>query len=288
MKHWKRECEALFEAGRAIDDEPTARDRERIARGVAARLAEGAAAAGALHAATTVGVSTGLSKAAPVFTLAKFLVPLAIGAAGLTVAATMTKRAPSSAPQTIASAPLRTQAPARAGVVPSSSAPRSSSLAPTAISVAVAPAPKLAVPSPSPAIEQARATLPPPPIEPGGAAVAHPESIATARIAAPASASSSPSDDDAVAELQLVRRIDTTLRGADYATALSLLNEHDARFGHGHLAEECDAARVLASCGASPTTTTRAAACTFVAEHPQSPMRGRIERTCAATCEGER
>jgi rhodanese-related sulfurtransferase len=79
-------------------------------------------------------------------------------------------------------------------------------------------------------------------------------------------------------EASLVGAIDAALRGGDGAGALGLAAEHERRFPHGALAQEREGARVVARCMSGQRSA--AAASSFLAAHPRSPMRARIGAAC--------
>jgi hypothetical protein len=83
------------------------------------------------------------------------------------------------------------------------------------------------------------------------------------------------------AETELFQRAQLALQADDATTALALLNEHAQRFPNGQLAEECDAARVLALCGAGQQIEAAAAGAAFLKAHPDSMQAARVRSSCA-------
>jgi hypothetical protein len=60
------------------------------------------------------------------------------------------------------------------------------------------------------------------------------------------------------------------------------LDEHARRFPRGALAEEREAARVLALCAQGRASEARASASAFVASNPRSPFAAQVRRSCAS------
>ncbi|MEO7109908.1 MAG: hypothetical protein ABI183_05680, partial [Polyangiaceae bacterium] len=83
------------------------------------------------------------------------------------------------------------------------------------------------------------------------------------------------------AELELINRAQQALQAEDANEALALLNEHARRFPNGALAEERDAARVLALCGAGRQEDAATAGAAFLSAHPDSPLATRVRSSCA-------
>jgi hypothetical protein len=86
---------------------------------------------------------------------------------------------------------------------------------------------------------------------------------------------SSPDD-----EARIVGEIDAALRAGDAATASRLVDEHARRYPRGALVPEREGARVIARCLSGARASSGAGA--YIAAHPRSPMRGRIEAACGA------
>jgi hypothetical protein len=82
------------------------------------------------------------------------------------------------------------------------------------------------------------------------------------------------------AEAELLQRAQEALK-VDPNRALALLNEHAQRFPNGTLAEERDAARVLALCGAGRQEDAAIAGAAFLSAHPDSPLASRVRSSCA-------
>ncbi len=137
----------------------------------------------------------------------------------------------------------------------------------------------------APSTERAAATsaLSPPP--PGSAAPSSdaapvwnvsdlPSRPEPSRNAAPPRADSSGPDPAAlVAESQLIDGVRTALGRGDAAAALALLDQHDARFSRGALAEEAGALRVRALRSAGRADDADRAAKVFLARYPRSLFR---------------
>jgi hypothetical protein len=101
--------------------------------------------------------------------------------------------------------------------------------------------------------------------------------------AAPAARAEAPrSAADLVAEeASLLRAANGALARGDSSAALARLDEHAARFPHGALSAERQAARVFALCAAGRTAEARGAARAFLAAHPRSPLAAQVRRSCA-------
>lgn len=122
----------------------------------------------------------------------------------------------------------------------------------------------------------ARAIPPAPAIlaESGGASA--PGSIPASPAVLPASPR-----DRVAEEAALLRAAHAALARGDAAGALDRLEVHAARFPSGSLVEERRAARVLALCAAGRAVEARAAAATFLAASPRSPLAAQVRRACA-------
>ncbi|MEO8875537.1 MAG: hypothetical protein ABI461_08120 [Polyangiaceae bacterium] len=83
------------------------------------------------------------------------------------------------------------------------------------------------------------------------------------------------------AEVELIQHAQQALAANDASTALALLNEHARRFPNGALAEERDAARVLALCGAGRQADASAMGAAFLNRYPTSPLASRVRSSCA-------
>jgi hypothetical protein len=304
---WNRECEALFEAGRSSEEEPSLEDRRRVAKRIAAQLAGASAiasvAAGASHAVPTVqtgaAATGGVVSATLTLPVAKVIALLALGfGAIMAVVAAVSippqkehplQVAPSATTQTtpvIASKATHVVAP-----LPPAPRPAPAPLtAPPALAnpdaVSSAPSPSVAV-APSAPSSTRRAT--PSTASARSAVTAAPTSVSdglgVATSPSEPAVQLQPSPHDTDGELRLVRAIDDALRRGDYAGALRALDAHDAAFGPGHFAQECAAARVLVGCGSGLTEAGRQSACAFFSRYPRSPMNERIQTSCSVRCE---
>ena len=86
-------------------------------------------------------------------------------------------------------------------------------------------------------------------------------------------------------ELQLVRAAQEALRNHEPARALTLLDEHAARFPLGLLREERSAARVFALCALDRRDDARTEAARLLREAPNSPHANRVRSSCVAADE---
>jgi hypothetical protein len=92
-------------------------------------------------------------------------------------------------------------------------------------------------------------------------------------------------DDDVAGEAALIRAAHAALARGDGAEALSALDRHTARYPHGALVEERQAARVFALCASGRVAEARDAAAAFVGESPRSPMVAQVRRACVPRSE---
>jgi hypothetical protein len=83
---------------------------------------------------------------------------------------------------------------------------------------------------------------------------------------------------DLAAETSLLRGADRALRAGDTATAVSLLDEHAARFPKGALAPERAAERLIVACEVGVAEPRRVEQ--FLATHPGAPLAARVRRAC--------
>ncbi len=84
------------------------------------------------------------------------------------------------------------------------------------------------------------------------------------------------------AELQFLRRAQVHRTAGRGAWALRALSEHAERFPNGLMQAERDATRILVLCDLNREQEARTAARAFRAHAPNSPLRRRIEASCAA------
>ena len=85
------------------------------------------------------------------------------------------------------------------------------------------------------------------------------------------------------AELRLLERVRVAIGQENYAAALSLIFEHEQRFGNGQLVEEREALRVSALSGLGRRDEARRAAATFEARFPLSPLRSTVSRMVSSS-----
>ena len=99
-------------------------------------------------------------------------------------------------------------------------------------------------------------------------------------LSAPASAAAASAPDDALIGRQVASldRAREALGAGDTARALALLDEHDARFPGGALAEEAAVVRVKALLAAGRSAEAGALGRRFVEGHPSSPYAAQITR----------
>lgn len=109
---------------------------------------------------------------------------------------------------------------------------------------------------------------------------ADPVALAAPPAPSPAPPEARRDEDTLEAEAQALHEVQAALRDRDSPRALRLIAEQNARFPHGQLGPEREAARVLALCASDPASGS-AALSKFVAAHPGSPLLGRLKAACA-------
>jgi hypothetical protein len=250
------DARALLAEVRGADD-PSADDRARVRRTLMATIAgttAGLAASGAASsaAASSAGTAVTLSLGAKI---AAVVLVGATAIGGTIAAAPWDEEEPAPV--------VEPQAPARAR----RSEPRA----------AIEPAPVAPV---APAVEDApiEEVVEAAPIE-----IAAPVRVeGRVRTAAPEPEEQAPlpSPSTLAEEVGLLRAAQSALNGGDHELALSRLSEHARRFPNGSMAEERDAARVLALCRAGRMDEARALAQRFLRERPSSPLAARVRASC--------
>lgn len=245
MSEWSSDSEELFRSARS-DLSPTASDRARVRQRLAAKLAAGAVAATVTTTATNAAAATNVAAAKTVTLglVAKIVAPVIVvgGVAAATVPTVIASRAEKDvAPAIVAPAPAKT----------------------SAARIAARAAEKETEEEKQKEAEPEVTSAPP---------------VETARMprAVPKNAAAAPPRADGADEVTLVAGIDAALRAGDVARANELIGEHERRFPRGLLVEEREGARVIARCMSG----SRSAAESFLAAHPRSPMRARIEAAC--------
>lgn len=106
---------------------------------------------------------------------------------------------------------------------------------------------------------------------------AHARRPAHAAQVVPAEATTAPSVAD---ELSLIREADQALRSNSFELAHELLSRHEREFPHGVLSEEREGLRVIERCSTLQSPLSATLAFDFVARHPRTLLRERIERIC--------
>ncbi len=242
----------------------------------------GAAGAGGAGAAGIAGAGASVAtKGLSLALIAKIAVPIVLAGAGIVaVPRVLAPRPAPPAPLAAARvvvAPSRTPSAASA-IVPSTSeaAGYVGAIDATDAAGAVGAEDREAVPVPVPVAVPvaARAHVPESPAPLRTSASAH-------RAAGPVAAAppSAPAASDGE-EAALVGAIDAALRSGDSGGALRLAAEHQRRFPQGVLVEEREGARVVARCSSGRGPSASDAATAFLATHPRSPMRARINAAC--------
>lgn len=268
MSELSPESRAFLETHRR-DGEPTAADAERVRAALALTLGSTALASATVPWLARLGVIKG--------TVAVTVVVVAlVGAVAMQSArdhgpnergAPPTRGqvqpepvAPAPAPET-SPAPVEPLTPAPpAATVPKVRAPpvtqrdpRSPAPSAEPVEAAPEPPPPLIEPVPTPVA----ASLPPPPPTPAPLSTAD--------------------------EVRLVGEAEEALRRGDAEAALAVLEQWSASFGQsGQLAQEAQAARIVALCKSGQTVRGGEAASQYFAAFPASPYRNRIERDCGS------
>lgn len=240
---------ALLDAARAGDD-PSEDDRRRVKRALAASVAAGVAFGAAREAAASL--PTGAVASAASGTVAKVGLWLSLGlAAGLATSGSLVAISQStrSATDALATSPTPQQvAPRSATEAATEAAPPS--LAPAGVPVTEAPVGVTSAPT----------------------AAATPATRAEPR-SAPAST--------LAVETALIESARAALGRGDAVAALRVLDEHEQRFPQGALVEERLASRVFALCGLGRRADASRAAAELLRRAPASPLRGRVQASCA-------
>ncbi|UJR85446.1 hypothetical protein [Sandaracinus amylolyticus] len=223
---------------------PSAEDRARVERKLAAAIAIGAGAAvgGAAGSAAASGAGAAAAGAGAGAWLVKGLgAMLVVGVVGAgAVVATRTTTTPS-------------QEPAHEVIAPPEVAP----------------------------VDLEEAPIEPPHEEIAAAeeqVVDAPEAPRRARRRAAATSSS----EDLAEELELLHSAQRAWRAGDGARTLALVSEHEDRFARSQMAPERTALRILALCDVGREAEARRLATRFLRTARQSPLRRSVEESCAA------
>jgi hypothetical protein len=178
-------------------------------------------------------------------------------------------------------APDRASAVTQAREVNPSSSPNPNAASP-GDSNRVAPSPR---PSAAEAEQVAPRPIAPTPVVQPAVAFnpSNPKPTASSSHSAPVSESAgdlqaAPKVDTLAGETSLLRDADQALRSGNAARALSLLEEHAARYPRGVLAPERNAERVIARCKLGQIDAKSAES--YLALHPNSPFAARIQDAC--------
>lgn len=256
------ELGALYRAARA-QEPPSRADREAVRRSLAVALAVTTTAASAHAAAGTLTAgSAAATQTVQALTIGKIATWLCVGAAlgGVTSSVAWVVTPPPAVPVVEAvSAP-------RSATVQSGPA-RSKAGVPPALPVAAAPLVSAMAPAPVPLAARASSSS-------AGATVTRERAAAT--DPAPSLAARS-----LALESEGLLAVQRALAQGDAPSALGMLDEQDARFQGGALAEERAVARVLGLCAAGRTQQARAARERFMATYPRSPHAQRVQNSCA-------
>lgn len=262
MTELSPEIRELVERAKLLDG-PDARRRERVRHALFAGISSGAAlstaAHAAAHAASHTAIAAGVTKA---IGSASLLTLFALGAAGgVAVAVPATLISQRDADRAVT---LRHVQPPRAPVVMPDEQRASSRASQEMESLpAAVPATSGVVSSKTraPAASSQPGRVDPPAGERGGPSPAPGSSFG--------------------AEALILQDAQLALSQGDSVVALERLSEHARRFPSGALAEEREAAFVLALCSAGRVAEARAHRATLERTAPSSPLLPRLERSCA-------
>ena len=243
--------------------EPTAADRARLRRSIAAQIVGiatvTATAAGASGASAAGGAAVGGAAVAASAAGSSLLLKVLVGTLALSAVValgTVVVRDRQGDASADAGAPVATANAAAAPAV----APEGPPATPETRDPSTVPSSVVAPPAPS-------------------ALAAHPASALPGgpRVADPAAAT----EGELSVETRLLSSAAGALRGGDPRGALTLLDEHRRRFPRGVLSEERDAERVFALCAMGSEEEARRSAKQFAREHPRSGLAPRVARACS-------
>jgi hypothetical protein len=114
---------------------------------------------------------------------------------------------------------------------------------------------------------------------PSAALGAEPPSASSSK--APRAPSAMPSQDDALErETRLWRKANHALNDGQWVESLRLLDQHAREFPRGVLADERAVERIVVLCHMGHDEQAAREAAAFLATHPRSLLRGRVESTC--------
>lgn len=268
-------------------DEPTNDDRARVHAALTAAIAGGAGVV------TVVASSSAAASTTAAATSAVATSAAATSAAGAATMSLSAKIACAVIALSAVGGAAVVVAPWEAGEAPAVSEP---------VAVPVGPAPPVegarapyAVPSLDEPSPEVAAPIPPPEPEPEISTARVPRTVEPTVVRpsirraapelAPAIEPEPPAPEPAPAstlaeEVGLLRSAHAALNAGDPNAALARLAEHARRFPSGTMAEERDAARVLALCRAERRDEARTAAARFLRDRPSSPLAARVRASC--------
>ena len=276
MNDLEMEERALLDLARD-GHEPSAADRQRVRRMLAASLGAAAGLATTTTVGTSVAAATGAASVATKMVVVA-VIAAAAGAGG--AAAYLQRRGETGAPTATAAGRVRQPPPlAKPRPLPRAAAP----------AVAASPAPALPARDEQPILEASPARAARPVPRPGlqeraPLAVPRPPAVALAPAAfepaGPPASLETPVPTTIEAETRLLRDGLAALHSGDPARALALFDEHARRYASGVLAEERSAERVVALHDLGRVIEANQAAAAFLRDHPSSPLRARVRAAC--------
>lgn len=273
------EARSILDAGRDGDN-PTGSDRARVKKNLSRMIAAGgvigaASAAGtAAEGATATATATVAAKAASIVVIGKVLGGVAFVAAlgsGIWLSRPQGPGAPpaSTAVQNIAPPASTAASPGNTGSPGGLVAPQDSpAIAPTAAAPASSDSPSAPVPSAAAEAPEADPAHP----------AQKPSASAKASSSTPVAADADPLED----ETRRLREVHGALQSGDPEKAMKLLDEQSITYATGQLGQEREVARVLTLCKLGKVDEARAAAATFLRNHPSSPLVARVSAGCPA------
>ena len=295
MSDLSPQAEALLEISRGGDD-PTGRDRTRVRKALAGRIALGVAAGAAVatisKTAATATTSVATATTATVATAASAGVG-AGAAAGVGISGLAAKLLLSAAlvgavgAGTVTYTQHRAQETRASSQVASLEATKQSTASP----LAQRPPSRVEAPVTELTAEVAP-PVPPVPIEALPAAHAPTPRIASpivapstpvidAPVTSPAPVEAPPKASSLAEEIALLQDAHAALQSESAARALGILDEHARRFPRGTLTEEREASRVSALCKLGRPDEARTQAADFLRDHPRSPQAAAVRASCA-------
>jgi hypothetical protein len=273
MSELSSEAKALIRRV-GFSDGPRSNDRARVKRRIVATLAgAGTALGGGGTIASGAPAAAFGAVASTKVTLSSVVLWLAVGAGvGSAVSAPAVVSAYRSAESSRAPAPISAAAPLSPKLAEPTELPRAPAAPEAAIAASSLPVTREApAPSPTPRAVEAWRSVETPVVPAQRPPADVPDLVPSMRA------------ESLAEETRLLQAAQRELARKNTSAALTLLDEHAARFPRGVLAQERSAARVLALCDLGHSADARRAAEAFIRSAPQSPLVPRLRASCALT-----